>query len=190
VARARQAATRAGAGGQGRAHRSAGIQLLDTGNTGEHSKRAGVHCEGQMRMPCGDAHADSKAAAISSATHKASRCSLRALQKNAIDWLSRPELPDAEAAGGGPVPGPLVLKPAALMGGGGYMGGGRSQYHLRQSLVFLDMPVLMKPEVMVRIFEAPPKNDPATGDLIHEGTQKMVDQLLASFAEWCRRLEM
>src|SRR5439155_17245978 len=59
--------------------------------------------------------------------------------KNAIDWLSRP--PAA----------PVVGKPLAVMGATPGMGGTmRAQYHLRQMAVFLDMPVVNKPEVFVR----------------------------------------
>lgn len=58
--------------------------------------------------------------------------------KNALDWLSR--LPTA----------PLTGKPVAIQSASpGIFGGARAQYHLRQSLVFLDSPVLNKPEVMV-----------------------------------------
>jgi len=58
--------------------------------------------------------------------------------KNALDWLSR--LPTT----------PFVGKPVAIQSASpGIFGGARVQYHLRQSLVFLDSQVLNKPEVMI-----------------------------------------
>ncbi|ETO10072.1 hypothetical protein RFI_27304 [Reticulomyxa filosa] len=44
-------------------------------------------------------------------------------------------------------------KTATIVGGGGGLGSGRSQYSLRQTGVFLDLHFLNKPEVMVRFFE-------------------------------------
>ena len=59
--------------------------------------------------------------------------------KNAIDWASRPY---GESAWTG--------KPAAVMGvSTGRLGTARAQYHLRQILVTLDMPVVNQPEVMI-----------------------------------------
>lgn len=59
--------------------------------------------------------------------------------KNAIDWASRPY---GESAWSG--------KPAAVMGASaGRMGTARAQYHLRQVLVTLNMPVVNQPEVMI-----------------------------------------
>ena len=58
--------------------------------------------------------------------------------KNALDWLSRL------------TPAPFVGKPVAIQSASpGIFGGARAQYHLRQSMVFLDAQVLNKPEVMV-----------------------------------------
>ncbi|GBQ25237.1 chromate reductase [Acetobacter estunensis NRIC 0472] len=58
--------------------------------------------------------------------------------KNAIDWLSRIS------------PQPLARKPVAIQTASpGMIGGARAQYHLRQSLVFLDAVVLNRPEVMI-----------------------------------------
>ncbi len=59
--------------------------------------------------------------------------------KNAIDWASRP-------SGNNSFQG----KNAAIMSvSTGMLGGSRAQYHLRQSLVYLDMRPLNKPEVFV-----------------------------------------
>ncbi len=61
--------------------------------------------------------------------------------KNALDWASRE--PDNNLLSG---------KPAALMGSGGGMGTSRSQYHMRQVCVFLNMHPLNKPEVFANAF--------------------------------------
>jgi chromate reductase len=59
--------------------------------------------------------------------------------KNAIDWASRPYGKSA-----------WLGKPAAVMGASvGSLGSARAQYHLRQILVTLDMPVVNQPEVMI-----------------------------------------
>ncbi|MEQ3635280.1 NADPH-dependent FMN reductase [Alcanivorax sp.] len=64
--------------------------------------------------------------------------SLPGVLKNAAEWLSR-------------VPGSIFSrKPVAIMGASmGGMETRRSQYHLRQVLVFLDMHPLNKPEVFL-----------------------------------------
>ena len=64
--------------------------------------------------------------------------SVPGILKNALDWLSRLS------------PQPLAGKPVAIQTASpGLIGGARAQYHLRQSLVFLDALVLNKPEAMV-----------------------------------------
>uniref|UniRef100_A0A0D9VAB8 NAD(P)H dehydrogenase (quinone) n=1 Tax=Leersia perrieri TaxID=77586 RepID=A0A0D9VAB8_9ORYZ len=66
--------------------------------------------------------------------------------KNALDWASRGKNCWAD-------------KPAAIVSAGGGFGGGRSQYHLRQVGVFLDLHFINKPELFVKAFEQPPKFD-------------------------------
>lgn len=61
--------------------------------------------------------------------------------KNALDWASRE--PDNNLLSG---------KPAALMGSGGGMGTSRSQYHMRQVCVYMNMHPLNKPEVFANAF--------------------------------------
>jgi len=90
--------------------------------------------------------------------------------KNAIDWASRPYGENA-----------WVGKPAAIMGASiGALGTSRAQYHLRQILVTLDMPVVNRPEVMIsnaaQCFDA-------GGKLIHEPTRKLIQQLLKALAK-------
>ncbi len=59
--------------------------------------------------------------------------------KNAIDWASRPYGDNAWEG-----------KPAAIMGASiSSLGTARAQYHLRQCFVFLRMPAVLQPEVMI-----------------------------------------
>jgi chromate reductase len=95
--------------------------------------------------------------------------------KNAIDWLSRP--PSA----------PVIGKSLAIMGASqGLSGAMRAQVHLRQMAVFLDMPVVNKPEVFVR--QAATLFD-ADLNLIDEATIKSVRALLESLERLVRRYE-
>jgi len=100
--------------------------------------------------------------------------SLPGVVKNAIDWASRPPAQ------------PFAGKPLGIMGASGGAGGTmRMQYHLRQVAVFLDMPVVNKPEVFVRnaatLFDA-------EGKLTDGPTRAVVTELLASLAALTRRL--
>ena len=95
--------------------------------------------------------------------------------KNAIDWVSRPY---GDSAWSG--------KPAAVMGASvGSLGTARAQYHLRQTLVFLDMPTLNQPEVMISTAH---KRFDESGALTDETSRKLVGQLLAALVAWTRRL--
>jgi len=91
--------------------------------------------------------------------------------KNAIDWASRPY---GDSAWEG--------KPAGIMGAsGGPVGTARAQYHLRQMLVFLNMPTLNQPEV--QIGNAQDKFDP-NGNLIHDPTRERIRQMLEALVRW------
>ena len=95
--------------------------------------------------------------------------------KNAIDWASRPY---GDSAWDG--------KPAAIMGASpGALGTARPQYHLRQILVFLNMFPLNRPEVMIG--NAAARFDQG-GTLTDDATKDHIRRLLASLAEWTRRL--
>lgn len=90
--------------------------------------------------------------------------------KNAIDWASRPY-------GKSVWPG----KPAAIMGASvGALGTARAQYHLRQILVTLNMPVVNQPEVMIgnaaQRFEQ-------NGKLTDEPTRQHIQKLLAALVQ-------
>jgi len=91
--------------------------------------------------------------------------------KNAIDVGSRPMGASA-----------FARKPAAIMSvSPGALGGFGANHHLRQSLVFLDMPTLQQPEAYVgraaSLFDD-------TGHLAEESTKTFFRAFLDGFAEW------
>jgi chromate reductase, NAD(P)H dehydrogenase (quinone) len=94
--------------------------------------------------------------------------------KNAIDIASRPY---GKSAWDG--------KPAAVMSvSPGAIGGFGANHHLRQSLVFLNMPTLQQPEAYVG----------GAGDMFDESgaikkpdTKQFVEKFLAAFAAWIDR---
>lgn len=85
--------------------------------------------------------------------------------KNAIDWASRPYDDNV-----------WLGKPAAIMGASvGSLGTARAQYHLRQILVSLNMPVVNQPEVMIgNAAQAFNQN----GKLTNDTTRQFIQQLL------------
>ncbi|XP_042404400.1 NADPH:quinone oxidoreductase-like [Zingiber officinale] len=95
--------------------------------------------------------------------------------KNAIDWASRP-------------PNAWANKPAAIVSAGGNFGGGRSQYHLRQVGVYLDLHFINKPELSVCAFEPPQKFD-ANGNLIDLATKEKLKEVLLSLQAFTLRLQ-
>ena len=91
--------------------------------------------------------------------------------KNAIDVGSRPYGQSSWSK-----------KPAAVMSvSPGGIGGFGANHHLRQSLVFLDMPVLQQPEAYVggafELFDE-------AGRLNNEGTEKFFHGFIDAFANW------
>ena len=100
--------------------------------------------------------------------------SIPGVLKNAIDWAARPY---GDSAWKG--------KPVAVMGASiGALGSARAQYHLRQCFVFLDMPVVNRPEVMIA--HASEKFD-ADGNLTDEKAKELIGELLASLCELTAR---
>ena len=94
--------------------------------------------------------------------------------KNAIDIASRPY---GKSAWDGKPAGVVTVSPGAI-------GGFGANHHLRQSLVFLNMPVLQQPEAYIG----------GAGDLFDEAggvkkpdTKKFLDTFLAAFAAWVER---
>jgi chromate reductase, NAD(P)H dehydrogenase (quinone) len=91
--------------------------------------------------------------------------------KNALDVGSRPY---GQSAWSG--------KPAAVVSvSPGAIGGFGANHHLRQSLVFLDMPALQQPEAYIggaaNLFDA-------EGNLTNEETRKFLRTFMAAFARW------
>lgn len=96
--------------------------------------------------------------------------SLPGALKNAIDWASRPY---GESA--------WLGKPVALMGASpSFLGTARAQYHLRQILVTLDMPVVNQPEVMIG--NAAQRFD-QDGRLTDEKTRQVIRKLLGALVQ-------
>ena len=102
--------------------------------------------------------------------------SIPGVLKNAIDWASRPHGDNS-----------FENKPAAIMSAStGILGGARAQYHLRQSLVFLNMFPLNKPEIFVT--SAAQKFDDK-GKLLDQKTGELIAQLLSNLVAWTRKLQ-
>ena len=96
--------------------------------------------------------------------------------KNAIDWASRPYGTSAWNA-----------KPVGIMGASiGMFGTSRSQNHLRQMFVFLNMFPLNQPEVMIA--NAAEKFD-EVGNLKDPKTSEKIKELLEALVDWTRRLK-
>ena len=94
--------------------------------------------------------------------------------KNAIDVGSRPYGQSAWAG-----------KPAAVVSvSPGAIGGFGANHHLRQSLVFLDMPALQQPEMYIggasQLFDA-------SGKLTNDSTRALLRKLLDTFAAWIEK---
>ena len=92
--------------------------------------------------------------------------------KNAIDWVSWPFQQC-----------PLTGKPTAIMGAGGRFGTVRAQLHLRQTLLYLDVPVITKPEVM--IINAWEKFD-SEGNLLDDHTRQQIELLVSTLVKKVR----
>ena len=91
--------------------------------------------------------------------------------KNAIDWLSR--LKDQPFAGK-----PIALQSASP----GPLGGGRVQYDMRRSMVFLDALTLNKPEIFIG--NCMQRIDEKTGQITDAQTKELIKQQLTAFARF------
>lgn len=101
--------------------------------------------------------------------------SMSGVLKNAIDWLSR--LPEQPFAG----------KPVGMIGASmSLLGAVRAQYHLRQTLVFLDALPINKPEVFIA--QAHQKFD-AEGRLTDDAVRGFIRGHVEALAAWTRRLK-
>ena len=95
--------------------------------------------------------------------------------KNAIDIASRPY---GQSAWNGKPAGVISLSPGAI-------GAFGANQHLRQSLVFLNMPTLQQPEAYIGgaadLFDD-------SGAIKKPETKQFVDKFLAAFADWVERV--
>jgi chromate reductase len=101
--------------------------------------------------------------------------SLPAVIKNAIDVGSRPY-----------GAGVLIGKPAGVVSlSVGATGGFGANHHLRQTLVFLNMPTLQQPEAYYgnagTFFDE-------EGNLVNEGTKKVMQGFIDAYAAWVEKL--
>jgi chromate reductase, NAD(P)H dehydrogenase (quinone) len=102
---------------------------------------------------------------------------LSAAEKNLLDWVSRP-------AGDNSWNG----KPAGILSGSvGILGGARAQYALRQSMVFLNMFPINRPEVIVPFVQQ--KLD-ADGRLTDETTRRFIADHLRELVRHGRQLAL
>jgi chromate reductase, NAD(P)H dehydrogenase (quinone) len=94
--------------------------------------------------------------------------------KNAIDIASRPY---GKSAWNGKPAAVITVSPGAI-------GGFGANHHLRQSLVFLNMPTLQQPEAYIGgaadLFDA-------QGNLTKESTREFLKKFLDAFAQWIGR---
>ncbi|KAJ9190560.1 hypothetical protein P3X46_001747 [Hevea brasiliensis] len=101
--------------------------------------------------------------------------SLTAPLKNAIDWASL-------------APNCWGDKAAAVVSAGGGFGGGRSQYHLRQIGVYLDLHFINKPEFFLNVFQPPAKFDD-DGNLIDAEAKQRLKEILVALRDFTLRLQ-
>ncbi|KAJ9190559.1 hypothetical protein P3X46_001746 [Hevea brasiliensis] len=101
--------------------------------------------------------------------------SLTAPLKNAIDWASL-------------APNCWEDKAAAVVSAGGGFGGGRSQYHLRQIGVYLDLHFINKPEFFLNAFQPPAKFDD-DGNLIDAEAKQRLEEILVTLRDFTLRLQ-
>ncbi|MEO6689605.1 MAG: NADPH-dependent FMN reductase, partial [Dokdonella sp.] len=100
--------------------------------------------------------------------------SLSGALKNAIDVGSRPYETSV-----------WTRKPAAVLSAStGAMGGFGANHHLRQSLVFLDMPAMQQPEGYIggadKLFDE-------AGKLTNDSTRRFLDKFVQAYAAWLER---
>ncbi len=93
--------------------------------------------------------------------------------KNAIDVGSRPY---GDSAWNGKPCGVVSVSPGAMSGFG-------ANHHLRQSLVFLNMPAMQQPEAYIGNISKQFDGD----DLTNESTKKFLQSFIDAFAAWVER---
>jgi chromate reductase len=91
--------------------------------------------------------------------------------KNAIDWVSR--VPNQ----------PFTGKPVAIQSAAnGSLGGGRMQYDLRRTLLFLNAATFGRPEIFIG--NCSTRIDAKTGEITDPQTVELIRQQLAAFAKF------
>jgi len=96
--------------------------------------------------------------------------------KNAFDWVSR--MKDQ----------PFKEKPVALQSAsGGPLGGSRMQYHLRQSLTYLNVFLFGTPEIFVSFAQT--KFDKETLKLTDQPTKDILKTQLAAYAGFIKKMK-
>lgn len=95
--------------------------------------------------------------------------------KNALDWVSR--LPNQ----------PFKDKPIAIQSAStSPVGGARMQYHLRQTMVFLEALVFTKPEIFIA--HAATKFDEKAGTFTDQTGRDLIKKQLEGFANFIERI--
>jgi chromate reductase len=97
--------------------------------------------------------------------------SVPAALKNALDVGSRPY---GQSAWGGKPGAVISVSPGAV-------GGFGANHHLRQSLVFLNVPCMQQPEAYIGGVTTLLDEK---GNITNEGTQKFLSQFIEAFAHW------
>lgn len=101
--------------------------------------------------------------------------SMTAAMKNALDVGSRPYGKSVFAG-----------KPAAVVSASpGAISGFGANHHLRQSLVFVDMPVMQQPEAYITGVD---KMFDVAGHVTDDSKKKFLAEFGAAFAEWIKRV--
>jgi len=96
--------------------------------------------------------------------------------KNAIDWASRPYGDNS-----------WDNKPAAIMSEStGMLGGIKAQLHLRQIMLYINVHLLNKPEVIVS--KVKEKFD-EQGNLTDEHTREKIKELLEALIKWTEKIK-
>jgi chromate reductase len=95
--------------------------------------------------------------------------------KNALDWASHPYGKNAWAG-----------KPPGIIGASvGMIGSALAQQHLRNSLAYLDVPVMGQPEVFI-YFTAGLID--AEGNISNDGVRKFLQSFVDKYAAWVTKL--
>lgn len=97
--------------------------------------------------------------------------------KNALDWVSRPQVP--------PGTGPWAGKATAVVGVSPYsLGAVNAVFHLRQVLTFLNMPVMQQPEFYLTFAG---EKFSEQGELTDQNTKEHIDKFWSAYIPFIKR---